>query len=525
MSTCDNTLCGIIMGYYGPIWSEDALIDYASFCKNNNLTTFIYGPKMDNYLRKDWQQNWPATEFQSLLKIRAAFKAADVKFGMAFSPYNVDKYDNTIQKALEHRIGGDQFKQLNLDVLVIGFDDISADVVARTGSKLAGIQIDVTQYIQTIQLGINSKTQFYVVPSYYSLSPVIAHLLGPIPKNYLEDYGTIDSKIGILWTGSEVIPNGFSIEEIEEINAKFKRKVTLWDNYPVNDPSWMIQSTANVYPFTGRPYKLVDHISGHFANPMIQPYLSQIPLSTLPRIYSERANYIPQQEFLRAAQKFCAGSSNNHELANYIIEELMSFRELTSRPDYGLTIERLQNNLKNLQGAPKIKAELAQWLKYANTKGGSGKGLPTLATIHVSNCNNQLVLVAYTSSGASYVVAQLNYTDNKPRTVCISIKANPYTAPALINDNSTIQTTVTLPALQGSETYQLVGIGINRKQEAEAPWSFGFKLNNNPTQFKSGTGPNDGIAWYSDPQSFSMCPPSHLFSERIYSEPENTPVL
>jgi len=508
-------LCGIIMGYYGTNWSEDTLIEYASFCKNNNLNTFIYGPKKDSYLRKNWQEDWPTEEFQSLLKVRAAFKSANVDFGMAFSPYNVDKYDSSIQKALKQRIAGEQFKQLHLDVLTVGFDDISGDVVARTGTKLAGIQKNITEYIQTLQLSINPETQLYVVPSFYSLSPVLTQLLGPIPKNYLEDFGTIDSRIGIFWTGSEIIPSGFSIEEIKDINAKFKRPVTLWDNYPVNDPSWIHKSAANIYPFTGRSYQLADHINGHFANPMIQPYLSQIPLSTLAKIYTEKENYNAQQEFVNAAEKFCAGTSDSSELADYVVEELMSFREITYRPDNGLVLARLQNGIKDLRGSTKIKTELTQWFKDVNTTGGAGTGLPTLATINVTHCDNQLLLVAYASSGASYVLAQLNYADNKPRTVCISLKKDAYTGPAFISNISEKDTTVTLPAPERSETYMLVGIGINCKQGACGAWHFGFQLNNQPAQFKSGIGPTDGVVWSSKPQRFSMTAPKRLFSNLL----------
>jgi hypothetical protein len=283
----------------------------------------------------------------------------------------------------------------------------------------------------------------------------------------------------------------------------------------------MIQSAANVFPFTGRSYQLADHINGHFANPMIQPYLSQIPLSTLPKIYSEKENYNPQQEFVNAAEKFCAGSSNSSELANYVVEELMSFREISYRPDYGLSLARLQNSLKDLQGSTKIKDELTQWLEDVDTKGGTGKGLPTLATINVTNCDNQLLLVAYTSSGTSYVVAQLNYADNKPRTVCISIKENSYTGPAFISNVSAKNITVTLPAPTGSKEYQLVGIGINCNQGACGSWSFAFQLNNESTQSKSGIGPRDGVVWSSKPQSFSMAPPKRLFSKRVHTEPEN----
>ena len=257
--------CGIIMGYYGPIWSNEVLIDYATFCAENGLDSFIYGPKMDNYLRQNWKTEWPADRFAELQEIRAAFKAAGVKFGVAFSPYDVVKFDSTLQADLQARITG-QINDLELDILSIGFDDYSASAFKAAKDSVAPNQLETAQYIQSIS---NAK-EFYVVPTYYSNSPTTVQFNGPRPEGYWETFAMLDQSIGIFWTGSDIIPNGFSPNAIQGMNDIFNRKVTIWDNYPCNDPAWMTKTAANVYPFTGRPYQLGDLINGHFANPMLQ---------------------------------------------------------------------------------------------------------------------------------------------------------------------------------------------------------------------------------------------------------------
>ena len=355
MSNSTTPMCGVIMGYYGPIWSQEELIDFASFCSTANLETFIYGPKMDNYLRADWQKDWPSEEFASLKKIRASFKKAGVKFGVAFSPINIEDLGSATKSALKTRIVG-QINELELDILSIGFDDISGDIVSKLGTGLAPLQVEVAQYIKDQ----SNASSFYAVPSYYSSSPLLVSALGPRPKGYWEDFGKLDQSIGIFWTGSDVISKGYGIDPIKAIGKTFQRKVTLWDNYPVNDPEWMGISAANIYPFTGRPYQLADHIAGHFANPMIQPNLSKIPLSCLNNIYALKDDYIPQDQFIAAAGNICASP----DLANYVIEEMMSFREISYRPDYKLAVTRLQNGLSGISGDQKIIDELSAWLTH-----------------------------------------------------------------------------------------------------------------------------------------------------------------
>jgi hypothetical protein len=70
--------------------------------------------------------------------------------------------------------------------------------------------------------------------------------------------------------------------------------------------------------------------------------------------------YNPQDEFIRAAFRVC----ESEKLSNYVVEELMSFREISYRPDYKLAVARLQKSLTGLSGSPKIISELTAWLNY-----------------------------------------------------------------------------------------------------------------------------------------------------------------
>ena len=125
--------------------------------------------------------------------------------------------------------------------------------------------------------------------------------------------------------------------------------------------------------------------------------------------------------------------------------------------------------------------------------------MSTNATIKVTQCDNEMVLMAYDGSNG-YVVANLSYTGNVTRTAEITIHAGNYVNPAYITNNSPQNVSVALPA--GS--YQLVAAGVNWLQSESNPWSFSYRVNNGPVQQGHGSGPKDGIVWQSNPQSFTI---------------------
>ena len=395
MSNSIPTL-GVIMGYYGPIWSDTDIKAYADFCADTGISTFIYGPKQDAHLRDSWQTPWSDSRFEQLQKIREAFKSKNIAFGMAFSPENISSFGNTTQADLKARITG-QLNTLELDILSVGFDDISPTIVKSLGTKLAPLQVEIAHYIKEF----SNASQFYAVPSYYSYSPIIISALGPMPKNYLQDFGKLNQEFGIFWTGSDVISQGYSPTDLKAVGNLLARKVTLWDNYPVNDPAWLTQSIANIYALTGRSYHLADEVDGHFVNPMIQPHLSQIPLQTLPQIYNLQDKYIAQDEFITAVNNT---TNNDSALSQFLIEEIMSFRELSHRPDYALALKRLQQGISAIQTDSPIKSEITNWLEYVKGKESQTLTIKGTDAVNVTDLNNGATVPSVQLKAGQYAV-------------------------------------------------------------------------------------------------------------------------
>ena len=71
--------------------------------------------------------------------------------------------------------------------------------------------------------------------------------------------------------------------------------------------------------------------SGHAANPMNQPWLSRIPLYSLPRSYSQSSDYNPEVTLQDALQQLCGkgkeGQGENN-LAQQIASDIGNFQAL-----------------------------------------------------------------------------------------------------------------------------------------------------------------------------------------------------
>ena len=79
-------LRGVIEGFYGTPWTEDARLDMISFCGRTGFNAYIYAPKDDPYHREKWREPYPATELQNLARLVAAAQQNGVRFIFAVSP-------------------------------------------------------------------------------------------------------------------------------------------------------------------------------------------------------------------------------------------------------------------------------------------------------------------------------------------------------------------------------------------------------------------------------------------------------
>lgn len=282
---------GIIEGFFGRPYSWAERADMVRALAPHGYGFYLYAPKADGYLRRNWREPYPDAQIQGLRDFAGVCRDTGVRFGVGLSPYELFLgFDAAAKDALAAKLA--QLDSLGLVDLGVFFDDMKGDL-----PDLAARQIEIVHWI----VARTTASRLIVCPSYYTDDPVLDRVFGQRPANYLEDLGVgLDPAIQLMWTGEEVCSREYSPGHLARVTEQMRRKPFLWDNYPVNDGPRMSQH-LHLRAFTGRPASIAAHISGHAVNTASQAVLSRIPALTLAESYAEGDSYQYLAAFQRAA--------------------------------------------------------------------------------------------------------------------------------------------------------------------------------------------------------------------------------
>lgn len=266
---------GVVEGFYGRSWSFEARLAYADYLQETGLNTYIYCPKDDPYLRRQWQEDWPATQWNDLLQLADAYRKRALYWGVGLSPVELYRNYGALQKTqLQRKL--ERLGELAAPVIAILFDDMPGDLDSLA-TRQAEIVTDVSRWLPDVQL--------IVCPTYYSFDPVLERFFGPMPAGYWQQLGReLPKDSQIFWTGNKVCSQSIAVDDIQAIVEHLGRPVTLWDNYPVNDGA-VRSNFLYLSKLSDRSSALRPFISGHLCNPMNQSLLSLPALSGLIELY------------------------------------------------------------------------------------------------------------------------------------------------------------------------------------------------------------------------------------------------
>ncbi len=270
-----EALVGVIEGFYGRSWSIDTRLAYADYLCEAGLNTFIYCPKEDPYLRRQWQRDWPVHKWGELQQLSKACAERGIKWGVGLSPVELYRdYGADQRQQLNSKL--QRLNELEAPLLAILFDDMPGDLDALA-SRQAEIVSDVCRWAPTARV--------LVCPTYYSFDPALQRYFGRMPVDYWLQLGRdLPADVDIFWTGNEVCSKSISASDLEPITEQLGRAVLLWDNYPVNDGA-VRSNFLYTSKLTARSPNLNPYISGHLCNPMNQGLLSLPALSGLAELY------------------------------------------------------------------------------------------------------------------------------------------------------------------------------------------------------------------------------------------------
>jgi hyaluronoglucosaminidase len=266
---------GLVEGFYGRQWSWQNRREMVLFMARLGMNSYLYCPKGDAYLRRQWSEDWPPSDRQELLQLAASCRQNRIAFGVGLSPFALyQDYSATARRLLQQRIL--QIQDLGGELLAILFDDMPGDV-ADLAERQAEIITDIQSWAPDMRL--------LACPTYYSFDPQLEQYFGAMPRNYWRQLGTgLPVEVDIFWTGNSVCSESITVADIQRIVAELGRAPVLWDNYPVNDGK-KASNHLHLRQLSGRESALAELLSGHFCNPMNQPWLSRAGLLGLSELY------------------------------------------------------------------------------------------------------------------------------------------------------------------------------------------------------------------------------------------------
>ncbi len=337
---------GVVEGFFGTAWSWRTRTDYAGFLQQEGFDSYLYAPKSDAFLRKEWQRPLPAEHHAQLQKLARHYQGRQLNFGLGLSPFELYRdFGNEQKQLLLKKIH--ELNSIGADSLCLLFDDMRGDLPG-----LARRQADIMAFISEH----SNAGHFMFCPSYYSDDPALERIFGKMPDNYLQDIGSLlDPVIDIFWTGPLVLSRDFSAAHLRDISERLQRKVLIWENYPVNDASRLCDY-LHLAPFRTDTAAMQKYCSGHFANPMNQAWLSTLALYSLAELYRSGRAANADALFAQACAKLCPP-----ELARLLRQDAALFQEQGLRHISASQRAILLENYGALRNEPMAR-EVIAWL-------------------------------------------------------------------------------------------------------------------------------------------------------------------
>ena len=296
---------GVVEGFFGRPWDEAARLGYAQFLQANGCSYYIYAPKADRNLRRQWRDPLPLEQLAKLSGLSARFRACGLKFGVGLTPFELHlDYSGHAKLALRNKVR--QLNQIGVDILCVLFDDMHGAVPGLAQFQ-ARVVADISDW--------TAATKIVFCPTYYSDDLVLGRVFGTPPENYLEDLGeALDPVIDVFWTGQNVCSSRYPDQHLEDVARRLGRKPVIWDNHIANDArercshlyldalsdGWSLNSAL---------------VAGLAINPMNQPALSRIPVAACAAKFAGAVSGSGKTDVGSLARSIC-GQELARELTN-----------------------------------------------------------------------------------------------------------------------------------------------------------------------------------------------------------------
>ena len=254
---------GVVEGFYGAPWSQEARIRQLDFYGRNKMNVYIYGPKDDPYHRTpNWRKPYPVREGEELKVLVNRAKENNVIFYWAIHPGQDIRWNEEDRSLLLQKF--ESMYQLGVRGFAVFFDDISGE-----GTK-ADKQAELLNYIDDHFVKVKRDVAPLILcPTEYNKSWT------DVEGGYLTTLGDkLNEGIKVMWTGDMVVAT-IDKSTLDFVNPLLKRKAYIWWNFPVSD---YVQDHLLLGPVYGNGLDVKDDMSAFVSNPMEHAEASKIAI-------------------------------------------------------------------------------------------------------------------------------------------------------------------------------------------------------------------------------------------------------
>jgi beta-N-acetylglucosaminidase len=284
---------GIVEGFYGTPWSVEDRFDILRFEGDHGMNVYFYAPKDDPYHRDKWREPYPTNLADELQREIQAASNNFVDFCFAISPGLSMTYSSAADFAsLTSKL--DSIARMGVSCFALFLDDIPQQLQNPADkARFKDLGAAHVYLINKLDRYLKSKSpenRLVVTPTTYT------NAWGS--RTYVQELGDgVDADVPIAWTGTKVVSPTITLAQAQEWSKLLKRKLIIWDNFPVNDG---IPWRLILAPVVGRDPRLPEVVEGLFSNPMIQAHASMLALQTVSDYLWNPETYKPHQALLRA---------------------------------------------------------------------------------------------------------------------------------------------------------------------------------------------------------------------------------
>ncbi len=290
-------MAGVVEGFYGPEWSFRATVQVLQFMHRQGFNTFVYAPKNAPYLRAQWNVLFPAQALKALHHLVVTAQNNRIQFVCSISPgLSIEYSSPRDQQQLLAKIN--QLWSIGIHSFMISFDDIPDQLNGSDAqiyhNNLALAQSKLVDRVYRDELKDGHAIQLLFTPTVY---------WGVQNNLYWSTLKTeLNAHIPVIWTGPWVLSKVVTQKQATAVEQDIGHPLVIWDNYPVNDYTYVISHHPQLFmgPVMGRSPHLISVVHGYLFNPMLQPYPSEVALSTGAQYLEHPTTYQPIKAWVQA---------------------------------------------------------------------------------------------------------------------------------------------------------------------------------------------------------------------------------